>query len=166
MAVGGPSGDVARPLLRKNVRHDAYLEMGARGAAMKLPAPGSSAAVSENYFSPEASLPPLVLLPVSDLGSVDLHPCRPRTEKSNRKSRVNLGQSEVRKNRTEPAPQTSRGTGERQHHSQRKLQSCSDQIRGSMRNRDCTQAPRGTRKVVTPRAYLLSSRRDTGQLEG
>ena len=64
---------------------------------------------------------PLVLLPVSDLGSVDLHPCRPRTEKSSRKSRVNLGQSEVRKNMTKPALQTSRGTGERQHSFPKKI---------------------------------------------
>ena len=43
---------------------------------------------------------------------------------------------------------------------------CSDQFRGSTRYRDCTQAPRGTQKAVTPCAYLLGGGRDTAQLKG
>ena len=133
---------------------------------MKLPAPGSSAAVSENYLSPEASLPPPVVLPASDLGSVDLHPGRPRTEKSNRKSRVNLGQSEVRKKRMKPALQSEEALQNANIICKENLQPCSDQIRGSTRDRDCTQEPRCTQKAVSPCAYLLDSGRDTAQLKG
>ena len=56
--VVGPSGDVARPLLRKSERRDACTVMSARGVAMKRPAAGTSAAVSESNLPPGASLPP------------------------------------------------------------------------------------------------------------
>ena len=160
------SGDVARPLLRKNERQEAYTVMGARGAAMKRPAAGRSAAVSESYLPPGASLPPPVLLPAIDLGSVDLHPGSPRTKKSKRKSRVNLGQSEVRKKRMKPAPQSEEALQNAGIVCEENLQPCADQVRGSARARDCTQEPRATQKAVSPCANLLDSEGDTAQLKG
>ena len=68
---------------------------------MKRPAAGTSAAVSESDFSSGASLPPPVVLPASDLEPVDLHPARPRTKKSKRKSREDLGKSGVKKEEEE-----------------------------------------------------------------
>ena len=86
--VVGPSGDVARPLLRKSERRDACTVMSAR-VAMKRPAAGTSAAVSESNLPPGASLPPPVLLPASDLGSVDLHPAgRERRNRSRSLERI------------------------------------------------------------------------------
>ena len=133
---------------------------------MKRPAAGRSAAVSESYLPPGASLPPPVLLPASDLGSVDLHPGRPRTKKSKRKSRVNLGQSEVRKKRMEPAPQSEEALQNAGIVCEENLQPCADQVRGSARARDCTQEPRATQKAVSPCANLLDSEGDTAQLKG
>ena len=127
---------------------------------MKRPATGRSAAVTEKYFPPGASLPPPVLVPASDLGSVDLHPGRPRTKKSKRKSRVNLGQTEVRKKRMKAAPRSEKAACEES------LQPCSDQVRGSTRDRVCTQDPHDARKAASPCANLVDSERDTPQLKG
>ena len=127
---------------------------------MKRPAAGRSAAVTEKYFPPGASLHPPVLVPASDLGYVDLHPGRPRTKKSKRKSRVNLGQTEVRKKRMKAAPRFEKAACEES------LQPCSDQVRGSMRDRVCTQDPHDARKAASPCANLVDSERDTPQLKG
>ena len=162
----GPSGDVARPLLRKSERRDACTVMGARGVAMKRPAAGTSAAVSESNLPPGASLPPPVLLPASDLGSVDLHPARSRTKKSKRKSRENLGQSEVKKKRRKPAPQCEEAVHDAGIVSEESLQPFVNQERGSARARDCTQEPRVTQEGVGPCANLLDSEGDTAQLGG
>ena len=133
---------------------------------MKRPAAGRSAAVSESYLPPGASLPPPVLLPASDLGSVDLHPGRPGTKKSKRESRVNLGQSEVRKKRMKPAPQSEEALQNAGIVCEENLQPCAEQVRGSARARDCTQEPRATQKAVSPCADLLDSEGDTAQLKG
>ena len=139
---------------------------GCRGSAMKRPAAGRSAAVSENYLPTGTSLPPPVLLPASDLGSVDLHPGRPRTKKSKRKSRVNLGRSELRKKKVKPAPQSEEALQNAGMFCEENLQPCSDQVRGSPRDRVCTQEPRATQKGVSPCANLLGSERDAPQLMG
>ena len=133
---------------------------------MKRPAAGTSAAVSESYLPPGASLPPPVLLPASDLRSVDLHPGKPRTKKSKRKSRVNLGQSEVKKKRRKPAPHCEEALHNASIVSEESLQPSADQVRGSARARDCTQEPRVTQEAVGPCANLLDSEGDTARLGG
>ena len=126
-----PSGDVARPVLRKNERHDACTATGARGSAVKRPVAGRSAAMSGNYLPSRASLPPLELLLASGPGSVDLHPGRPRTKKSVLKSRVNLGVAEVRKKKKKmkPAPQSGEALRYAGMVCEENLQPCSDQVR-------------------------------------
>ena len=158
--VVGPSGDVARPLLRKSEQRGACTVMSARGVAMKRPAAGTSAAVSESNLPPGASLPPPVLLPASDLESVDLHPVRSRTKKSKRKSRENLGQSVVKKKRRKPAPQCEEAVHDPGIDSGESLQPC------NARARDSTQEPRVTQESVGPCANLLDSEGDIAQLGG
>ena len=133
---------------------------------MKRPAAGTSAAVSESNLPPGASLPPPVLLPASDLGSVDLHPARSRTKKSKRKSRENLGQSVVKKKRRKPAPQCEEAVHDPGIVSEESLQSFVNQERGSARARDCTQELLVTQEGVGPCANLLDSEGDTAQLGG
>ena len=85
--------------------------------------------MSGNYLPSRASLPPLELLLASGPGSVDLHPGRPRTKKSERKSRVNLGVAEVRKKKTKPAPQSGEALQYAGMVCEENLQPCSDQVR-------------------------------------
>ena len=124
-----PSGDVARPVLRKNERHDACTETGVRGSAVKRPVAGRSAAMSGNYLPSRASLPPLELLLASGPGSVDPHPGRLRTKKSERKSLVNLGVGEVRKKKMKPAPQSGEPLQYAGMVREENLQACSDLVR-------------------------------------
>ena len=127
--------DVVRPLLRKNEQRDACIVVSAKGVAMKRPAAGTSAAVSESDFLSGASLPPPVVLPASDLEPVDLHPARPRTKKSKRKSREDLGKSGVKKKRRKPAAQCEEAVRDPGIDSGESLQPFVSQERGNARAR-------------------------------
>ena len=109
--VVGPSGDVARPLLRKSERRDACTVMSARGVAMKRPAAGTSAAVSESNLPPGASLPPACASTGIRPRVCGPSPSQVENEESKRKSRENLGQSVVKKKRRKPGAWQCEGPG-------------------------------------------------------
>ena len=163
-AVAWPSGDVVRPLLRRNEQADAFAVMSTRGVAMKRPATGTSAAVSEGYLPPAASVPPPVLPWASGLAAVDEHPGRPRTKKSKRKSRVSLGQSEVKKKRRKPASQREEALHDAGIDCEESLRRSPDQVRGGARTRDCAQELRVSQEAVAPCANLLDSEGESARL--
>ena len=133
---------------------------------MKRPAAGTSAAVSESDFLSGASLPPPVVLPASDLEPVNLHPARPRTKKSKRKSREDLGKSGVKKKRRKRAAQCEEAVRDPGIDSGESLQPFVSQERGNARARDSAQEPRVTQESVGPCANLLDSEGDFAQLGG
>ena len=65
-----------------------------------------------------------------------------------------------------PAPQSEEALQNAGIVCEENLQPCADQVRGSTRDRDCTQEPRATQKAVSPCANLLDSEGDTAQLKG
>ena len=65
-----------------------------------------------------------------------------------------------------PAPQSEEALQNASMACEESLQPCSDQARGSTRDRACAQEPRAAQKAASPCANLLDSERDTAQLEG
>ena len=65
-----------------------------------------------------------------------------------------------------PSPQSEEALQKVGMISEENLQPCSDQARGSTRDRVCTQEPRAAQKAVSPCANLLDSERGTAQLRG